>query len=266
MPAPPFPASDKARGGPAATSAPAPRTTPDTPPATAPATALASDGHKLPWAVYRIEGDPDGNEQLWREIRREGEALVWPRSLLFPPANAHPFDCYCIERGSLRLEFVSREGRRRLLLVYGPGAIFNLACGLLEKDASGQAALLEDCRLWRVPGSLLRSPEGVARCPALAAHALRLLATVMLTYHEALTGLAVDDFYVRFCRYLLLNLRKFRTTTFSIGLSQEECAATLGATLARAVQWLKAEGVIAAFAKKGVYILDAEKLRRLAGL
>lgn len=217
----------------------------------------------LPYAVYRIGGDVR-DEALWAEIRRLGEGLSCPAGRSFSSLVAHPHDVFCIERGSLRQEYLSGEGRRRLLLVYGVGAIFNTAPAVLEKAAAGAPVVLEDCRLWRIPGEHLREERLLAASPRLARQALRILSSVMLTYHEALTELAVDAFLVRFCRYLLLNMGRFGTE-FRLGLTQSECAATLGvhrATLARAVQWLRRRGILAEFGKRRVRILDPEALAR----
>ena len=122
--------------------------------------------------------------------------------------------------------------------------------------------------IWRIPGSVLQDARAVAACPALAAYALRQMGTVTLIHSTFLSDMLMDDFSIRFCRYLVSLAQRHDGTEFPLGLTQERCAAMLGvhrATLSRAIQYLKAQGMLESFRRGKVRILDMERLRRMAG-
>ena len=149
------------------------------------------------------------------------------------------------------------------------GGIFNLACALTQKDASGQYQCVRNSVIWRVPGTVLKDEAGVTACPALAAYALRQMGTVALIHSTFLSDMLMDDFVIRFCRYLISLATRHGDSEFPLGITQERCAAMLGvhrATLCRAIQYLKKNGVIECFRRGRVHILDPDRLRALAGM
>lgn len=218
----------------------------------------------LPYATYNI-GGAAGPE--WDEIRAHGSSMALRAGTCFEPDSPDYF--YGVERGRLRLEYVASSGRARSLLAYGPGAMLNLSGAILGERSHGYFRVLEDSVLWRLPASLVASPDAPGRCPRLTSYCLYNLSSIIQTYYVGLTFLEVDSFRMRFCRYLLLNIRRFGCMSFSLGITQEECACTLGvhrATLARTVQELKRAGVLGCFTRDCVHILDGQALRRLAGV
>lgn len=97
---------------------------------------------------------------------------------------------------------------------------------------------------------------------------VNLLGTLVLTYHTALTDLLLDDFIIRFSRFLLSLSLERQALEFAPGITQEKCATVLGvhrATLARAIQRLRQTGVIDGFTRRRVRILDMAVRRRMAG-
>ena len=127
---------------------------------------------------------------------------------------------------------------------------------------------MEESTVWRIPGAVLRNEQAVTSSPALAAYALRQMGTVALIHSTFLSDMLMDDFSIRFCRYLVSLSVRHGGTEFPLGLTQERCAAMLGvhrATLSRAIQYLKAQGVLENFRRGKVRILDMERLRRMAG-
>ena len=226
----------------------------------------------MPFAVPEIRGEADTRSGMWREIMREGTRLCFRAGSIVPVEGAHLFDLFCIESGQVRVVFDTLEGRQRTVIAFEAGGIFNLACAAAEKEASGQYQCARDSVVWRVPGRLLHDSGGaggMARCPELAAYALRALGMLALTYHTFLTDMLLDEFIVRFCRYLASLAAEHGKAEFPLGVTQDRCAAMLGvhrATLGRAIQQLKQEGVLDRFTRKSVCILDMEKLRRMAGM
>lgn len=223
----------------------------------------------MPFAVPVVQGETDEHSALWREIRREGTRLVCLAGTYIDISDAHLLDMYCLEKGSVRIVFDTLDGRQRALMTFEPGGIFNLACALTQKDASGQYQCVKDSVIWRVPGTVLKDEKAVMASPALAAYALRQMGTVALIHSTFLSDMLMDDFVVRFCRYLLSLSIRHGGTEFPLGITQDRCAAMLGvhrATLGRAIQHLKQRGIIECFRRGRVCILDTDGLRAMAGM
>ncbi len=219
----------------------------------------------LPYASHRIFGENDLDAPTWREIKNFGRMIKLAKNSTFEPETSTAF--YCIEKGSLRADFMTLGGRQRSLLIFEAGAIINLAHAVLGEKSFTRFKVRKDSILWQVDNkTIMTIPES---CPHLKNLCLRILASSNMTYEVALAYLDVDDFKIRFCRYLALCIRRYGDLCFSTGLTQEECAMTLGvhrATLARAVQALKKDGIIACFTQECVQILDAERLLQQADL
>lgn len=221
----------------------------------------------LPYASYRVEADIAPDSPLWQELPRVATPLALQEGSMLALEGGHAFDVLCVVQGRLRNEFVASNGSQRFMLVYGRGTLVNLASAILKKPGVGQYLALEPCLLWRSDRALLTDPAWAARCPAFAEVALRHLARVTLTYQATLTDLTVDAFLSRFCRYLLFNIARHGALRFKTGLTQAECAATLGvhrATLARAVRTLRDMGILERFTRGETVVLDPLGLRRLA--
>ena len=238
----------------------------------------------MPFAVPVVQGETRADSPVWREIRREGTRLVFTAGTFIDISGKHLLDMYCLEKGRVRILFDTLEGRQRALMTFDPGGIFNLACALMtfdpggifnlacaltQKDASGLYQCVKDSVIWRVPGTVLKDEEAVTACPALAAYALRQMGTVALIHSTFLSDMLMDDFVIRFSRYLLSLAARYDRTEFPLGITQDRCAAMLGvhrATLGRAIQHLKKTGVIECFRRNRVCILDPDRLRALAGM
>ena len=222
----------------------------------------------MSFAVPVARGDVDASSAVWQEIQREGTKILCPAKSFIDLSGPRLFDMYFLEKGRVRILFDTLDGRHRTLMTFEPGGIFNLACALTHRNASGQYYCVEDSVIWRIPGSVLQDARAVAACPALAAYALRQMGTVALIHSTFLSDMLMDDFSIRFCRYLVSLAQRHDGTEFPLGLTQERCAAMLGvhrATLGRAIQYLKNQGILESFRRGKVRILDMERLRRMAG-
>lgn len=112
-------------------------------------------------------------------------------------------------------------------------------------------------------------PFSAARCPNLMLSVIELLGTLVLTYHTYLTDMLMDDFVTRFSRFLISLSLERGSDEFPLGMTQEQLASVFGvhrATLARAIQHLKQEAIIACFTCRRVEIIDMERLRHMAHL
>lgn len=219
----------------------------------------------MPFTTHRVGGEGDLASPVWQEIRSVGTPMHLKKGALFQPEGGTVF--YVVESGEVRCSFLTQQGKERALLIHEAGSFLNLAHALLRKASLLTFRAETESKLWQVASTLLT--EDLGRFPHLAREGLKVLSAMSLTYQAALTFLEVDDFKIRFCRYLALNVRKFGTTSFCLGLTQAQCANTLGvhrATLARAIQSLKKEGVIATFTSERVEILDLDALLGYSGV
>lgn len=224
----------------------------------------ARGGFILPFACYRV-GDPDNLAgSVWTEVELHGAPVNVNAHSLFQPESSQFF--YFVASGRFKTVFITQNGKERPLLLYEPGAMFNIANGILGEHFLGNYSTVDGGRLWKIP--VARIMDDPICCPHLARAAMRILAKILATYYAGLTYLVVDNFKVSFCRYLLLAMRNNNNEhVFSVGMTQEECAAMLGvhrATLARVVNELKKEGVIGSFTSEKTIILDKQKLLELA--
>ena len=128
---------------------------------------------------------------------------------------------------------------------------------------------MTDAVIWQIPGKVLHDAVFAARYPNLMLSVIELLGTLVLTYHTYLTDMLMDDFVTRFSRFLISLSLERGSDEFPLGMTQEQLASVFGvhrATLARAIQHLKQEAIIACFTCHRVEIIDMERLRHMAHL
>ena len=223
----------------------------------------------LSFAVPEIRGEADLSSPVWQEIRAIGSRLSFKSGALIELSESGIFDMYCVEKGRVRIIFDTLEGRQRSLMSFETGGIFNLACAIIQKNSSGLYQCMEESIIWRVPGRLLQDASAVAKNPALAAYALQQMGRVVLTHSTSLSDMLMEDFTVRFSRYLVSLVSSHGSETFPLGITQDRCAAMLGvhrATLGRAIHVLKEKKILGHFTRGKVHILDYQSLCRMAGL
>lgn len=218
-----------------------------------------------PFAVPTISGC----SKAWEEILHLGVRRAYPKRSIVTLQSDELFDILYIEKGKVCVVFDSMDGRNRAVVFFEAGSMVNLACSASRQEASGQYECVEDSVIWRIPGKVLHDADFISLYPELVKCVVKQLGTLVLTYHTALTDMLMDDFIIRFCRFLLsLSIEQDALELRPSG-SQEKIASMLGVhrtTLARAIQRLKKEGIISSFTHRKVEILNLEKLRRMASL
>lgn len=216
-----------------------------------------------PFAVPRI-----GNlAKAWHDIRHLGIKMTCPAGAIVKVEGKTLFDLFYLETGNVQVVFDTPDGRARSVVSFEAGSIFNLAPAATRREASGQYQCLTETTIWRIPGNVLHDPTFAAKYPNLMLSVIEVLGTLVLTYHTYLTDMLLDDFVVRFSRFLLSLSLERDSRIFPLGMTQEQLATVFGvhrATLARAIQHLKHKGIIASFTCRRVEILDMEQLRSMA--
>lgn len=215
-----------------------------------------------PFAVPRI-----GNlAKAWHDIRHLGVKMTCSAGSIIRVEGEFRFDLFYLEVGNVQVIFDTPEGRARSVVSFEAGSIFNLAPAATRREASGQYQCLTKAIIWRIPGNILHDPGFAVKYPNLMLSVIEVLGTLVLTYHTYLTDLLLDNFVIRFSRFLLSLSLERDSRIFPLGMTQEQLATVFGvhrATLARAIQYLKHRGVIASFTCRRVEILDMEGLRSM---
>ncbi len=223
----------------------------------------------MPFVIPEIRGESDIKSPVWQAIMAMGTRLTFKAGTIIEPSNDELYDMYCVESGRVRIVFDTLEGRQRALMVFEAGGIFNLSCAIIRQNASGLYECMKDCVIWRVSGKHLQDAQSIAECPELASYALQQMGKVILIYSTFLSDMLMDDFTVRFSRYLASLVVKNGSCSFPLGITQDRCAEMLGvhrATLGRAIHELKSEGILGSFIRNKVEIRDYEALCRKAGI
>lgn len=205
----------------------------------------------------------------WHEILHLGTKQRHSAGSIVKVEGETCFDLFYIDEGKVHVVFDTIDGRMRSVVSFEPGSIFNLAPAATRCEASGQYQCMTDAVIWQIPGKVLHDPVFAARYPNLMLSVIELLGTLVLTYHTYLTDMLMDDFVTRFSRFLISLSLERGSDEFPLGMTQEQLASVFGvhrATLARAIQHLKQEAIIACFTCRRVEIIDMERLRHMAHL
>lgn len=214
------------------------------------------------FAAPRIAGLAD----CWKAVLQRGVRGVYRRNSVVRAEGPTRFDLFYVEEGRVQVLFDTMDGRMRSVVSFEPGSMFNLAQAATRTEASGLYQCVTDAVIWRIPGELLHDAAFAAAHPELMLAVVHILGRLVLTHHTFLTDMLMDDFVIRFSRFLM-SMSEERGEEFAPGMTQDELAAMCGvhrATLARAIQRLKKDGVISGFTKNRVRILNREALHRLA--
>lgn len=216
----------------------------------------------VPFAVPRLEA----RALIWEPFLKLGSPSEYPKGSFIRPEGAGCFDLFYIEKGEVHVIFDAPDGRMRSVVSFKRGNMFNLAQAAALQEASGEYQCVANSLIWRIPGSILHDTAFAVAHPELILCVMKMLGSLVLTHHTLLTDLLMGDFIERFCRFLLS--LSAGACEFSPELTQERLAHMLGvhrATLARAIQRLKHEGVISCFTSRRVCISNMEKLKNMAG-
>lgn len=180
---------------------------------------------------------------------------------------------YFLEKGRITILHGASNGQIQNMLYMQPGTLINVAHALGSAltsflDSGCQFYCLTDVTLWKFPGSLLHDEEFIRSHPALIENLLSSMGLKLLLMHNTLSNSGTGNALTKLCRFCLnLSQAGGNASELVPGISQTKLANLLGIhriSLLRAIQKLKAEGVIKELTKERLIILDSEKLRDLA--
>lgn len=180
---------------------------------------------------------------------------------------------YYLEQGRITILHGAANGRTQNMLYVQPGTLINVAHALGSAltsflDSGCQFYCLADVTLWKFPGSLLHDREFIRTHPELIDNLMTSMGLKLLLMHNTLSNSGTGSALTKICRFCL-NMAQAHGDALELvpNISQSELANLLGIhriSLLRAIQKLKAEGVLTELTKDSLIISDLEKLRELS--
>ncbi len=176
-----------------------------------------------------------------------------------------------LDKGCVRLECFSNEGKQRILQYMESGCIFREVSAARRVNASlyGRSFFVatEDCVLYNFPDSLFHDLEFIKEYPELMANLLYTTKLKAASFFTLLAGSNEEMLERVLCRYFNELAVNHNSNTFAPQISQADLALILGihrSTLCRAIKQLREDGIIGNFTRFKLEILDKEKLQKLA--
>lgn len=169
--------------------------------------------------------------------------------------------------GNIDMVSLSGTGKEWTLFQAGPLCLINDIPAITGIDNHVRYICCGQVRTVRFESRLLRDPSFFRSYPDLA----RNLLTTVLHKMEFFLSYAIEQQessgLERLCR-LLVQLTGGRQGCFSIGMGQKECGLHIGmhpASFSRLVTGLRRQGILGAFTRHRLEILDADRLLQIAG-
>lgn len=221
----------------------------------------ASDGE-----MARIGHVADLNRDWESVLQRYAARGIYPKDAVIPHQKSRGM--YYLARGSVGIFYTSSCGRDRLTLCIEPGCLFNEARTLSGYNPEGRFVCTSEAEVWRFRENLLEDMDFVREHPPLISNLLRSMGIKMLIHYTFLADMGTGHHEIHLCRFILSMARKNNSSSvFPCQMTQQEVADLLGihrATLARALQKLKHNGVISSFNFRKVEIRNWDMLLSLA--
>lgn len=173
------------------------------------------------FAIPRIgKAEASSNGIPLSEILSLGVRTTYVRNSMVRAEGSARFDLFYLEEGQVQVLFDTLDGRMRSVVSFEAGSMFNLAQAAARMEASGQYHCVTDAIIWQLPGALLHNAAFVARYPELMLGIIHILGRVVLTHHTFLTDMLMDDFVIRFSRFLV-SMSPVQGETFAPGMTQD---------------------------------------------
>lgn len=204
--------------------------------------------------------------RCWEKILNYAVRVNYSKGTIIPHTEISGF--YYLYKGTVSIFYLTSGGKERLTLCLEPGCIFNEARSMTGYDPEGSFVCTSDTELWRFPAKLLTDKKFIRENPDQIANLMYTMGLKMLIHYTFLAEMGVGSTDEHVCRFILnLSKKNGDKLSFPCKMNQQRVADLLGihrATLARALQRLKRNGVIEEFTAKRVIISNMEALTHLA--
>lgn len=202
----------------------------------------------------------------WEEVLHLATHRVYPKNSVIPHHELPGI--YYVAKGIVVISYTSSCGRERKALYIEPGSLFNEARSLTGYEPGGRFTCIKDVELYAFPEGLLRNLDFIRSYPHLVRNLLHTMGAKILIHYSFLADMGIGSHLAHIARFLLgLSAKHGNVKEFKPQVTQQELADLLGihrATLARSLQQLKQQGVIASFTCRKILITDMPRLQRLA--
>jgi len=202
------------------------------------------------------EEDPAFGRVMTIRALRRGETVATPEEL--------ERYLFILMSGHARLVRTTREGRRLVLAVLEPGAIFGEGALLNEPTPDTFAEAEDDCTVWAIPAS--EAQRMTSRHPILGWGLLQTFGVRLAQVESRLEDVAYKKLPERLAS-LLLELADYQEKTI-VGISHQSLADTLGTyreTVSSILRDFKRQGLVK-LGYRRITILDVFGLANIAGV
>lgn len=200
----------------------------------------------------------------WRQVAHLGTRQKVPKGYLWVDSPDNTTFSF-LDRGEVRLLSLSEGGKERIVLYVHAGCLFREI--VFMHDSPLHPASLtaqEPCEVINFPRALLDDPAFGREYPALMSNLVHSLGAKAGAFFSQITERVEVPPQTQVCRYLHWLAESRREG--AAGCSQSELALVLGlhrSTVCRIVSDLRDMGILGAFTRNTLEILDAEALARL---
>ena len=230
-----------------------------------------SSNQDVPFERYAVQAGVRINLNTpWEEVLHLAVRYEVSKGNVIQLTREMEEDFYYLSQGSICLQILTSNGRENTSNHVHKGCLFNFVSAFVHDDEEDFLWLvLEDAVFWRFPGGLLHDEAFVRRYPHLIINIMRSMSLSITMFHTRLSRLAVSSTLCLVCQHIIGLANAADSLDFAPNVTQEEVANELGihrGTLCAEIRYLKESGIIGAFCKKRLLILDIDRLYELARL
>lgn len=197
----------------------------------------------------------------WREILEQFETISYKRGKII---HSNSLQIYFLEEGTIKAICSSSMGIEWILFFQQQGCIFN-ELGFFGDRSVMNYQCHTDVKLRIIPASFINNQKFTKVYPHLMLDLLKTLAVKESICYSYVSDLAFASARGRVCQALLSLAKDHKNKqTFIPELSQTDISMMMGlhqTSVARVVKQLRQEGIIGAYTKKKLEILDYKKLQ-----
>lgn len=206
----------------------------------------------------------------WESVTPLGTPIFFPAKTVIT-AHSSGFGkkpgLYYIKKGKVRLSNVSLDGHEKMLLYMGEGTLFN-EIPMLTATSDYMFTCVENTNavFWT---SEQITTGFIREYPDLLLNLLEAMGAKMQNFYAQLCGMSSYGSFLNVCRvlYIMYLFQRDKSGVVVPGISKQELSAFLGihrSSLHKALARLQGEGVIGAYTRACLEVIDAEALCKYA--
>lgn len=215
--------------------------------------------------------DLAGLTQEWRKFFHLGVRHAYPRGAIIANGGEKVDRIYYLEQGEVRLVRSLVDGKEKILFRMHQGMLVGEVPFLDGLPSMSSLVAATNSTLYSFERSVVENrifPES----PALMFATMRAMASKIRMLCNQSVDISTVELSTRICRFIAIRSRNGAMENqrrVNLALNQQELSSLLGVhrvTLNKALRELENRGVIGAYSRKGIDILDEQRLLALANL